>query len=354
MSDSLKQDQRSGDESTNIQAQTVELHYHGITASEARQIALDVFKANALELVGIGKELFESRGREFVDRYLAELRKRRPEGLESLRDPDMQYALFTAQRDYARTGRADLEAVLIDLLVERAAAITDLKRIVLNEAIAVAAKLTEAQLDALSAILILVHGVPFRYSFESRMDFRDFLSRYVTCFIHEDLAARATYLHLKYVGCASMDSGGTSLFVRFAEVFPGCLTMGFNNASPGFGTDERALHELATTKIPDLIMPCWHNPDNWQTKPMDDRTFWWSCKSRGLDDDTILQFRLQGARLAPQGGDFLRALDLRLDIVVGPFSPLRDVQLTSVGIALANANIRRKTGLEFDLGIWIK
>lgn len=31
-----------------------------------------------------------------------------------------------------------------------------------------------------------------------------------------------------------------------------------------------------------------------------------------------------------------------------------EIQLTSVGIALANANLRRRTGLEFDLGNWIK
>jgi hypothetical protein len=38
----------------------------------------------------------------------------------------------------------------------------------------------------------------------------------------------------------------------------------------------------------------------------------------------------------------------------GLFSPLMDVQLTTTGIAVANANIRRKVGLEFDLGQWIK
>ena len=33
---------------------------------------------------------------------------------------------------------------------------------------------------------------------------------------------------------------------------------------------------------------------------------------------------------------------------------LGQMRLTSVGIAIAHANIRRRTGVEFDLGIWIK
>jgi hypothetical protein len=34
--------------------------------------------------------------------------------------------------------------------------------------------------------------------------------------------------------------------------------------------------------------------------------------------------------------------------------PLEHVQLTTVGIALANANLRHRVGLDFDLDHWIK
>ena len=40
MSDSLKQNQMAGDHSTNVQAQTVEIHQTSLTVSEAHQIAL--------------------------------------------------------------------------------------------------------------------------------------------------------------------------------------------------------------------------------------------------------------------------------------------------------------------------
>ena len=69
--DSFKQAQTAGDNSSVIQAGG-DVHYGVITVSEARELALDVFKANALELAGIARDLFESRGREFIDRYLEE------------------------------------------------------------------------------------------------------------------------------------------------------------------------------------------------------------------------------------------------------------------------------------------
>ena len=50
-----------------------------------------------------------------------------------------------------------------------------------------------------------------------------------------------------------------------------------------------------------------------------------------------------------QQGDFMNSL-----FEVWDNSPLKSVTLTSVGIAVAIANLRRKTDITADLGIWIK
>ena len=101
----VKQSQKAGDGAAQMMAgqdinathnQTVNIT--GITVTEARQTALDVFKANALELAGIARDLFEARGREFIELYLEELLRRKPEALGSFRDPDMQYALFNLRK----------------------------------------------------------------------------------------------------------------------------------------------------------------------------------------------------------------------------------------------------------------
>src|ERR1035441_3087326 len=66
MSDFLKQTQEAGELSTAMQAGR-DINITGITMTEARQIALDVFKANALELAGIARELFEARAQKFIE-----------------------------------------------------------------------------------------------------------------------------------------------------------------------------------------------------------------------------------------------------------------------------------------------
>jgi hypothetical protein len=350
VTDSLKQAQETGDRSTAMQAgRDINL---GITVSEARQIALDVFKANALELAGIARDLFEARGREFIERYLAELQRRRPEALETFRDPDMQYVLFSAQRDFARSGKADLEQLLINLLTERTTA-TDLKRIVLNEAIATASQVTADQLDTLSLLLLFIHGAPMRYRFKALEDLGPYLRRYVGPFVNVTATDPTAFQHLKYAGCLSMDADGMGFLKRIELAFHGCFTYGFEA--------EQAETEPEGA-VADIIILCLHNVQAWQLQPMDDMTFRAICLERGMTiegADRLLH--IQGQRLlgSPRCAETLARLDPRFEVLArtrlnGEIRFLNYAQLTSVGIALANANLRHKTGLEFPLEHWIK
>lgn len=131
-----RQEQSGGDESVNIQAgQNATVHI-GVTASEVRDIALDVFRANFLELRGLAEEVARERAERITQDFIDALQKRNPAGLASIQDPDMQLSIYSAQKGYACSGDEDLEAALIDLLVDRAGQSSrDLKTLVLNQAI---------------------------------------------------------------------------------------------------------------------------------------------------------------------------------------------------------------------------
>jgi hypothetical protein len=61
----------------------------------------------------------------------------------------MQYAVFTAQREFARSGDDQLGDILVDILVDRTKEPDrSLLQIVLNESLNVAPKLTADQLAA--------------------------------------------------------------------------------------------------------------------------------------------------------------------------------------------------------------
>ncbi len=75
----------------------------GVTSAEPRAIALDVARATFYELTGAAKETANIRVEEITDQVIKKLEKDFPAGLQKAIDPDFQYALFTVQKEYART-----------------------------------------------------------------------------------------------------------------------------------------------------------------------------------------------------------------------------------------------------------
>jgi hypothetical protein len=274
MSNSLKQDQRAGDNSTNLQAQHVEVHqhhhYHGLSVEQAGQLFMSLFEANFYRLQSVARQTAEERAGEITEKFLAELMRRNPAGLAVAQDPDMQAVIFTAQREYARSSRQDLEEVLIDLLVQRTGA-ADLRQIVLNGAIDAAAKLTAEQLDTLSFLLLFVHEAPLRYSFETLDDFGVYLHANVAPLLNDTLTDPSTFLHFKYAGCASVDADAVPMIQRIQAAFPSCFTYGF----------DRSQTAKSEGLISDLLRPCFHS-ELWQFKPVDRITFGSICKERGI------------------------------------------------------------------------
>jgi hypothetical protein len=346
MSEAIKQGQNAGDHSTNLQAKTIELHHHGITVTEARQIALDVFKANALELAGTARELFEARGREFIDRYLEELRRRKPEELGALCDPDMQYTLFEAQLGYARSGDKDLSDVLLDMLIDRAAERQrTLKQVVLSECISVVSRLTLEQLDMLSLIFFL------RYAKHSAIltigQFDDMFSHYILPFAPSVVTRPAPYQHLETLGCA-LEHSQYLLGDILRDSYPAIFCRGL--------TKEQVLawDPEADGLIGTYLVPCHHDGARLQLANADEIS--WSDNSiLGLRLRTLLnmqkQYMMDNAEIyrylfskSPSAESLLENWDNSL---------ISHLRLTTRGIAIGPANVRRKTGQTFDLSEWI-
>ena len=76
------------------------INVNGVSASEARDIALDVFRANLLEFRGVAQNTAMQRGEAITDRFIEKLQSENPEGLKQAETPDFQDALFTVQKEY--------------------------------------------------------------------------------------------------------------------------------------------------------------------------------------------------------------------------------------------------------------
>jgi len=152
-----RQRQKSGRDSMNVQVgRDLTIQGDGLTADDVRDIALSLFQQNFLELRGLAEDVARGRAEKITTDFLRALEERAPLALGSASDPDMQRAIFEAQREYACSGDNDLEAVLVDLLVDRASEPgRETRTIVLNEAITAAPKLTQQQRRAIAVCFLV-------------------------------------------------------------------------------------------------------------------------------------------------------------------------------------------------------
>lgn len=340
------QKQSGGNDSTNIQAGN-DINLYGVSADEARAIALDVFRANFLDLRDVAAEVAIGRAEKITRDFLEELWRRAPDALKSMQDPDMLRTMFRAQSEYACSGEEDLERALIDLLVDRAEQKErDIKTIVLNEAVATVPKLTADQRSAIALSFMIRHT---RYNGPLVLEtfYQHLCANWAP--LATGLPTRSSaYQHIEYAGAASIVrivhlTVEDSLVATSSAFF----TMGF--------THERVpeqLHEFLNDQR--IFRPCLRAPELLQVSVMAEQ----NLKDLALDMDQTRQL----AQLINIG--LMTHAEIRADVIehvpavsdlfeTWNDSDLRSMQLTTVGIAIGHAYWRRVSGQDADLGIWI-
>ena len=343
-----RQSQRAGSGSTNVQAgRDVNV---GLTYEETRQIAMDVFRANFQELAQVAAEIATVRAQRFVDNYIKELQERHPNAVENANDPDLQFCMANAAIACARTGDADLEALLVDLLVDRSdLADRDLRQVALDEALLVAPKLVSYQFDIITMAFL------FRYTvspaIRDRATFSTYLKQTIVPLIPALQKSNSCYQHLEYAACASIQDGRIELF----EILRRTYSSIFHH---GFPDEEINRAGFDVRDLADMLAPAYEGSMLHRFVALNERELRDVCKQRGFDaKQTDALVHLIGTNLM-QDHDVLKiltAIDSRVNRLVDVWndSPLGQITLTTVGIAIAVANIRRRFGVSFDLKNWI-
>jgi hypothetical protein len=344
------QTQKAGDQSVNIQGRDIAI---GISYSEARQIAQDTFDANFCRLSGVAKDTAQERAELLIDKYLKRLLAENAPALATSTDPDMQYAIFSAQKAYARTGDRDLSDILVDILVRRAAqAERSLLQIVLNESLEVAPKLTKDQFDTLSLIFILKYTK--RLNLTGLEDFYVYLANEVGAFCKNLSKDNSQYQHLEYAGCGTVQVTQISIEEILRKNYSGMLSKGLTAEAISLLVGQN------TKEFDGLFIPCLHDPLRSQFRALNDEILVDQGKRNGLNDEVIercMRFRNNYLMKDEEIKDHILKLIPTLSNLfdVWNSSWLKKFNLTSVGIAIAHANIRRRLPDEaYDLSIWIK
>lgn len=343
-----KQVQRGGDDSVNVQAAVVHVQ-HGLGYEDTKAVALDVFRANFLELAGIAAETARARAEEITQQYLEALQAEHATVPPAAAEPDMQRALYGVQAEYATTGDRDMGDVLVDLLVQRTTEVArTTRKVVLSEALAVVPKLTSAQMAALSLLFVLQKTINVGLTTIEALD--TYVAEHVAPFAEQLPRGSEAYEHLVYAGCAMRMFTNYTIEEPFRRRYGGLLTRGFTLEE----VPEHARPLL--TEAPDgVIIPCLRDADRLQVGALNE-----DVVERNLigerDVDASVKDLFQLNLLRPEEvWQVLLAADSRMGRLQAIWSAtvLQQLVLTPVGVAIGHANWRRITGEQTGIDVWL-
>lgn len=344
------QEQNVDKKSSALQAGRDIIIAKGLSYEEVQKVALDVYRKNFLELSGIAADIANTRVTEITDKFLSKLLKEFPEGLDKALDPDFQYSLFTVQKEFARCGDEDLGDLLVDLLVDRTKYDQrDILQIVLNESLITAPKLTENQLAALSIIFLFKHTQ--HKQIKNFPDFGHYLDVYASPFIDKLVKNEACYQHLQFTGCGSVGLGSISLDSIFLQTYQGLFQKGFDKSEIEDKEISIGYDEL-------VFGTCLSDPEKVQVKVIDLESLDKLLESKSIkQEDKQKIINLFNSGNMSNGQVKEKCVEIRPYmaklIEIWSDSPMKKFTLTSVGIAVGHANIKRLAGEFSDLSIWI-
>ncbi len=342
--------QEAGDGSNNVQVNgnvTV-----GISYNDARQIALDVFKANIYEFTEKAAQVAAERANSFNDALINKLFKDIPQLTQKLEEPSVQSSMFNAQREFAKTGDFDLENRLLDLLVERInSEERSLKQIALDEALLVLPKLTNEQINILTFLLSAVDLS--HESVSSLSAFSNFINDKLLIFYPESNFGRSFFAHLQGTGCCIVHPEGSTykpLEEIYRNRFKGLFSKGFSKID----FQERVDYNIQGYNS--IIINCLRNDYQMQYNAIND----------GVLESTL-------AHLSPETLNKIKALgdertmsidEIKNDMtLINPKakrmledwknSALKTIKLTSVGYAIAVLNYNKRINENLNLEAFI-
>ena len=141
-----------GGQTTQIAQQN---NYIGMTPEEVSQVAIKLFMENFPKLQDIAKTTAEARAQEFCQAVIEKLIEEKINDFSPFSDPDVQYVLLDAQKNYARFGTADMLKTLSDLISRRVAHDEDFSlKVSIDKAIEVTPMIFQGQLDYLSILFM--------------------------------------------------------------------------------------------------------------------------------------------------------------------------------------------------------
>jgi len=341
---------KGGKDAENYQAEVLVVN-KGLTIEETRSIALDVYKANMMDFSVIAASDANSRAEEITEKILDKIAESN-NGFSEFQKPGMQDALYRTQKEYAISGDKDLGDLLVDIISDRAQTPErNMLQIVLDESLNVAPKITIEQLDTLTLIFLLIKTR--RLDCKNYEEFKLYLRNNIFPFVDNLLSDREHYNFLEYLRCGQIRTGTFGkLEVNLKGTYKGFF-------SKGFSQEELDAEFENSAQFNRLFIPCFHDNTKRQFATLDDEGLKALMTKRNIEIEAqpkLEAFFTKTTMSDNEVKELLENLDDKMKKIfeVWNSSLFKNFDLSSMGIAIAHANYRRRTNEAMDLTNWIK
>ena len=335
--------QTAGENSKNL---NVMGDYHeGLSYKDARQVALDVFKANSSVYTEIAKKTIDERVVNITDDIFTMIYSELPDTVEKLVEPAVQDTLLKIQKEYAKNDDPALKERLIALLKNRLKADEkDMETIVLDEALEIVPNLTGIQLNILSLNLTVLRIL--HHEVTNRDTFFHMLTSKILLFYSNHMSKTMEYAHLQYLGCTGILSEG-STYKPIEEIFRNRYAGLF---SRGFSREE--FYEYMGIEIQEfqqLITTCQIDKEKYQFNAMNENVLKYSIAQSGKQEyeEKLLQYYKEHIMEVKEIKDDISSHVQGFEELADFWkktSEFKSMNLTSVGIEIGLLNYNLQTG----------
>lgn len=332
--------------------------HKGLSGKEIRTIIDDTISAQLPVFTAMAREVVDGRLSEFKERVLERFEDASSSNKEAFKDPDFQYLLGRAEHAYARSGDEKILRTLVDLIAQRSRESNRTRlALSLNEAVEKAAVLTRNEFAELSLCFIIKYTQ--HNGLVSPQKFADFINTHVAPLLPDISREDSSYSYLESQGCATRVSIIRSELIDILKKVYGGLI------SKGLTIDEikGALPEGKKDCLDDspLIIQCLNDATKLQLDARNLTDF----IGKGIEQSVSLSEheienlwkKFEGTMWSKQ--ELIENLSQAAPCIGKLFhlwesTPLRSLNLTSVGIAIGYCNITRIVDFNASLATWIK
>lgn len=336
------QTQSGGMGSTNYQ---VNIENHGLSVSDVKEIAKDVFERNFEQIAREANETARRRVEEIREEIACSLAAATKVKLDTFNEPDRQVALLEAQKAYVLSGDKDMKDVLVRLVTDLSKeGSRDLRAIVLEEAIKSVSTLTTSQLDILLSTYIA------RDVFFGSAQSVDALVKYYDAHLFSRVTSfnftAGDLRHLEYTRCGKVVTfAGFSLANAIRSQYPGLFQMG------------RTEEELQAAVLPGnptiSVIRCFDDSTKFQFGYLNEVAIAKAAENNNWlpnQSAKINEFLVTGVMSEEKVKGLLISKDSRFnDWFTLMSGDVQKFELTSVGRALAHSHAR----IDVDISIWL-